>query len=60
MLDKIKNFFQQLTQPEHHNDLEAYIISHNPQTIYDIDRLEKEFDRLQNNRFYFCGTYRQE
>jgi hypothetical protein len=56
MLDSIKNFFKQLQQPEHHNNLEAYIVSHNPQTIHDVDRLEQEFDRLQS-RFHFFGSY---
>jgi len=56
MLDSIKNFFKQLQQPEHYNNLEAYIISNNPQTIHDVDRLEREFDRLQNNQQFF-STY---
>lgn len=59
MFDSIKKFFQQLQQPEHHNNLEAYIVSHNPQTIHDVDRLEQEYDRLQG-RQSFIVSYRQE
>ena len=29
------------------NKLERYIVSHNPQNIYDVEKLTEEFDRTQ-------------
>ena len=44
----VKSLFQSLNKPQTYGSaLEAYIVSHNPQDIHDIDRLTRAFDQKQ-------------
>lgn len=40
--DKIKSW---VASPSYGSHLENYINSHNPKTVYDIERLTEEFER---------------
>jgi hypothetical protein len=53
MLKQIINFLNDiLFSPRMHDSLEAYIVSGNPQTSEDVDRLEREYyDRSQQHIF---------
>lgn len=49
-----KSLFQALQKPTTYgSELEAYIVSHDPQTAYDVDRLTREFD-IRQTRGYLC------
>jgi hypothetical protein len=48
----IKSLFQAFQKPSTYgSELEAYIVSHDPQTAYDVDRLTREFDTKQYKGF---------
>lgn len=48
----VKSLAQQFAKPQTYgSELEAYIVSHDPQSAYDVDRLSREFD----NRNKFGG-----
>jgi hypothetical protein len=38
---KIKSW---LTKPTYSSELESYILSHQPQSIYDVEQLTRQFD----------------
>jgi hypothetical protein len=49
-----KSLVQSFQKPATYgSELEAYIVSHDPQTAYDVDRLTREFDAKQT-RGYLC------
>lgn len=52
LITKIKEAF---TYKEDCNTLESYIISRNPQSVYDIDAFEREYNREQSEK---AGIYR--
>lgn len=46
MLNKIKDFFKNIfSEITYQESLESYIISKNPQTVYDVDHWTKQYDR---------------
>lgn len=42
LLKLIKNWFN---QPTYASDLEAYIVSHNPTSVYQVEALAREYDK---------------
>lgn len=36
------------------SELEKFIISKNPQTVYDVDHWTNEFDKRQSRRHWLC------
>ena len=52
MLDKLIKFIEYRFSDSLHDRLNRYIVSHNPKSISDIERLTEEFERrsfLQEN-----------
>jgi len=50
-MEKIKLFFKELfTAPTQQNELEAYILAHNPTSVGDVDYWTSQFDRLQQRK----------
>lgn len=48
ILGWVKSLAEQFAKPQTYGSaLEAYIISHSPQTPEDVDRLMREFDKEQ-------------
>lgn len=45
-----------LRSPSHQDSLEAFIIAGNPQDASDVDRLEREYNR-RNQQMYFGKYY---
>ncbi len=60
-INKLKGYF---TVSDEHTKLEAFIVAGNPQSTYDVDRLEKQFYAQQSqsagvyNHFTTGGTHR--
>ena len=53
MIKQILEFLRDIFRPESlHDALDAYIISGNPQTADDVDRLEREFFRRRESLFF--------
>jgi hypothetical protein len=49
----VKSLAEQFQKPQTYgSELEAYIISNDPQTAYDVDRLTREFDQKNHGGFY--------
>lgn len=48
----VKSLVQAFQKPTTYgSELEAFIVSRDPQTAYDVDRLTREFDARQHGRF---------
>lgn len=48
----VKSLIQAFEKPTTYgSELESYIVSHDPQTAYDVDRLTREFDTKQRGGF---------
>lgn len=46
----IQKMYQSVEKPQTYSSaLEAYIVSKNPQTTYDVEYWTQEFDRSRNN-----------
>ena len=45
MLTYIPKLFNQTYKNPYGSELERYIVSHNPQSIYDVEKLTQEFDK---------------
>lgn len=49
----VKSLTEQYQKPQTYGSaLEAYIVSHDPQDVVDVDRLTREFDAKMSNRSY--------
>jgi hypothetical protein len=44
----IKHMFREL---DHYPSAEAYIVSHSPQDIHDVDRLQRQYDEMIRRRY---------
>ena len=48
----VKSLIAQFQKPyTYGSELEAYIVAHDPQSAYDVDRLTREFDTKQRGSF---------
>lgn len=51
MIVYIQKMFEQTEQPQTYgSELEAYIVSKNPQSTYDVEYWTNQFDRRQTNQ----------
>lgn len=60
MLHKIIEAVKSLFKPaEYGNELERFIVSHNPQDNSHVESLEREFDRIRSkqNTFYWARGF---
>lgn len=47
----IQKMFEQVEKPQTYgSELEAYIVSKNPQTTYDVEYWTNQFDKKQNEK----------
>lgn len=53
MFNRFKEFLKSVVEASgKYDSLEHYIVAHKPVDIHDVDRLEREFERLQSGRTY--------
>jgi hypothetical protein len=51
----VKSLVQAFQKPlSYGSELEAYIVSHDPQSAYDVDRLTREFDNKNRHGGFPC------